>query len=374
MNDHPARARALHWVQALRNPHQVQAWDLAEWQRVVRLARRLRLLGRLAESLEAAELLTAVPAPVAPHLASELRFSRWRTNALVWTLERVAATLRDTGYPLVLLKGAAYIGQGLAIARGRLPSDVDILVPRAHIANAQQRLLQAGWNEPELDEHDRRYYHEWSHEVPPMRHPQHVMELDLHHNILPPVARTQVDAELLLKRLQPCLWPGWQVFSPVDQVLHSAAHLFLDSELRDRIRDLVDLDHLMRHFGRVPTFWDELPERAQALGLQEPLALACHFLVDFIDTPIPGSTLSRIAVAGPSAAKCAWLHPVLGSVLTPTEPDQMPRRSQHLSSLVLLARYHYGRMPIPLLISHLWHKSRAVPPATPVETARINPG
>jgi hypothetical protein len=102
----------------------------------------------------------------------------------------------------------------------------------------------------ELDAHDQRYYREWSHEVPPMQHPVHAVELDLHHNILPPVARTTVDADRLLQRLRPSRWAPWSVFDPADQMLHSAAHLFLDAEPRDRVRDLVDLDGLGRHFGQ----------------------------------------------------------------------------------------------------------------------------
>ena len=151
----------------------------------------------------AAGLMDRVPPQARRHLIAEQRLSRWRTASMVWTMERVATMLGDAPYPRVLLKGAAYIGQGLPIAAGRLPSDLDILVPQAHLPDAQARLIQAGWNAVELDEHDRRYYYEWSHEVPPMTHPLLAMELDLHHNILPPVARTHVDADTLLQRLQP---------------------------------------------------------------------------------------------------------------------------------------------------------------------------
>jgi len=245
----------LGWLQALKQPQIALGWPLGEWERIVRLGRRLRLLARLAESLLAADLLDRVPAQARRHLVSELLLSRARTAATLWTIDRVAAALNDASYPRVLLKGAAYVGQDLSISTGRLPSDLDILVPKIHIRDAQLRLTSAGWNEVELDSHDRRYYYEWSHEVPPMWHPLLSVELDLHHNILPPVARTRVDADLLLARLQPSKWPAWQVLHPLDQVLHSAAHLFLDSEARDRIRDLVDLDGLFRHFGADPEFW-----------------------------------------------------------------------------------------------------------------------
>ena len=348
----------LAWLQALRQPQLALAWDLTEWERVVRMSRRLRLLGRLAESIVGAGLLADVPGQAARHLSAELRYSRWRSGALVWLLERLPAMLGDTPYPLVLLKGAAYIGQDLPIALGRLPSDADILVPREHLADAQARLIRAGWSEEQLDEHDRRYYREWSHEVPPMRHPLHGVELDLHHNILPPVAHTRVDADLLLARLRTSKWPRWQVLHPTDQVLHSAAHLFHDSEARDRVRDLVDLDGLLRSFGQELAFWEDLSERARQLGLGEPLALACHFTGCWLQTPIPPAARRRIQAEGPPRRHRAWLHPVLVSALTPTEPDSSPGLGQDLAAYILLARYHYRRLPLRLLVPHLWHKVR----------------
>ena len=367
-------AAKLSWAQAIREPELALSWSLDGWEHVVRLARRLRLLARLGHSIQAAGLFERVPVPVQRHLVAEIRLSSWRTGAMVWALQRVATALEGAPYALVLIKGGAYIGQELPVAAGRLPSDVDILVPRAHIADACARLHLAGWMSAELDAHDQRYYHEWTHEVPPMSHPLHPIELDLHHNILPPVARTHVDADLLLARLQPSKWPAWQVLHPVDQVLHSAAHLFLDSEPIDRVRDLVDLDGLMRHFGDAdPAFWAELPRRAQELGLSEPLAQAAHFTTRWLGTPIPSATLAIIVSQGPGPLRRAWLTPLMSAVLTPTEPDAMPSRRQRFAAFVVLVRYHRNRLPLRLLIPHLWHKWRnkpvAVDPTAPADAA-----
>ena len=354
----PRSQPQMAWLQSLRQPQLTLDWSLAEWERVVRLARRLRLLARLAESLTAHGLIDRVPLPARRHLIAEQRLSRWRTGAMLWAMERVTTMLGESRYPRVLLKGAAYIAQELPIAAGRLPSDLDILVPHAHLDDALTCLQRAGWKSVELDEHDRRYYHDWSHEVPPMTHPLHAVELDLHHNILPPVARTNVDADSLLARLKPSKWPPWQVLDPVDQVLHCAAHLFLDSDARDRLRDLVDLDGMLHHFGSQAGFWSLLPERAQALGLAEPLALACHFTVCWLGTPIPPHTLVSIVAIGPSRSRRAWLLPLLERALIPTEPDDNPLLSQDLAAIVLLARYHRQRMPLRILVPHLWHKLR----------------
>ena len=350
--------KRLGWLQALKQPQIALGWPLGEWERIVRLSRRLRLLGRLAESLLAADLLGCVPAQPRRHLVGELRLSRARTAATLWTIDRVTAALNDASYPRVLLKGAAYVGQDLSISTGRLPSDLDILVPKIHISDAQLRLTSAGWNEVELDSHDRRYYYEWSHEVPPMWHPSLTVELDLHHNILPPVARTRVDADLLLARLQPSKWPAWQVLHPLDQVLHSAAHLFLDSEARDRIRDLVDLDGLFRHFGADPEFWRELPERAQELGLGQSLALASHFTTAWLGTPMPEGFLRTIAVKDPTGWRRASLHAMFDRILMPTEPDETAPWQQDIAAALQLARYYRHRMPLGSLLTHVWHKVR----------------
>lgn len=352
------RPPVLAWLPLLHDPSAGRAWTPAQWEPVLRLARRLRLAGRLAEAIELAGLNDQLPAPVQRHLLSELRLSRWRLRLLGWATERVGEVLADLRVPCVLLKGAAYHAQGLPIAPGRLPSDLDIMVPRTELERVQRRLKQHDWETVALDEHDQRYYTEWSHEVPPLHHPQLAMELDLHHAILPPVARTTVDAGLLLARTVPSPLPPWRVLCPADQVLHSAAHLFLDSELRDRVRDLVDLDGLLRHFGQAPGFWDDLDQRSAQLGLDEPLALACHYCSQWLQTPLPRPFLRAMVGRGPQTVRQAWLLPLLDAVLTPTAPDDLPSRRQNRAATLLLARYHWQRMPLRLLVPHLWHKAR----------------
>jgi len=353
MTTRSANAAAMHLelAAALRQPRRALTWPLATWEHQVRLARRLRLLARLAAALESENLLDDVAAEPRRHLHSDLQLSRWRTGAMRWAIERIGASLMGRGYPIVLLKGAAYLGQDLAIARGRLPSDLDILVPQAAIEDAQQQLRLDGWQEMELNLHDQRYYLEWSHEVPPMRHPAMRMELDLHHNILPPVSRPRVDAALLFGRIEPSRWNGWHVLSAADQFLHASAHLFCDSVFRDRLRDLVDLDGLARAFGTGSQFWSDVAVRAPALGLHHEFMLACHYLVSWLGTPIPEAVRPK-----PSVVTRALLLPLLSKALMPLPPDDEPGWRDGLADTALLCRYHLKRLPLRLLIPHLAHK------------------
>lgn len=65
--------------------------------------------------------------------------------------------------------------------------------------------------------------------------------------------------------------------------------------------------------------------------------------------------------------------PLMSAVLPPTEPDAMPSKRQRFAAFVVLARYHRNRLPLRLLIPHLWHKWRykpaAVDPAAPADAA-----
>lgn len=353
----------LAWLGALHEPHRVLAWALNDWEDVVRIARRLRLLGRLAHCVDNAGLTSRLPELVQRHLLAELRLSRWRLKALNWTMRQVAQQLAGADYPRVLLKGGAYVAQDLLIAQGRLPSDLDIMVPRYAIADAQRRLGEQGWHEVALDAHDRRYYHEWSHETPPMRNALFGMELDLHHNILPPVARTTVDASRLFTDCRPTGAGAWNVLSAVDQVLHAAAHLFLDSELRDRVRDVVDIDGLMRHHANQTDFWPDLIARADTLGLMEPLQLALRVSRGWMQTPVPASTLHVLSKHPISPLRQRWLLPMLDAAMTPSHPARPPERGQRLAALGVLFRYHRQRMPLRLLVPHLWHKMRSRQPS-----------
>jgi hypothetical protein len=356
------------WLAAIGDVSLVDEMAADDWQRCIRVSRRLRLLARLASALDRAGAWNRVPVEPARDLRAELALSAWRATKLAWALDRVGASLEGVAGPRVLLKGAAYMAQGLEVASGRMPSDADILVPRELLSAVQAQLLQAGWHEQPMDEHDQRYYREWSHEVPPMHHELHPVELDLHHNILPPVGRHRVDALKLLARLEPSGWPGWQVLHPQDQLLHSACHLAYDAEPRERMRDIVDADGLMREFGeRRADFWPGLVERARELGLGEPLWLVVALARAWLHTPVPTHAVAELDTLSPPAWRRAWLLPLWRRLLWPTDPDRCGDWRQDTAAFMVRASYHRSRMPLRLLLPHLMHKARRTSAEGPIK-------
>ena len=129
----------------------------------------------------------------------------------------------------------------------------------------EARLHAAGWESAALDPYDERYYRDWSHETPPLRFPGHFLELDLHHAITPVTGRLHFDPAPLFAESLAVPGTPFRVLSPHDQVLHACVHCFQDGDLALRVREIADIDGLLRSFADTPGFWPGLVERAREL-------------------------------------------------------------------------------------------------------------
>ncbi len=216
---------------------------------LLRQARAALLLPRLAIAARDRGLLCSLPLPARQHLEAALTHAAAQRRALAWELERLAAVFEGAGHPVILLKGAAYGAMDLPFAEGRLFGDIDLLVPRERLEESERRLLFAGWLPVQLDAYDRRYFRQWMHEVPPLKHAKRGSQIDLHHTILPPTSRFHCDTPALFEAAVPLAGTPFSTLAPEDLVLHSAAHLYTEGELEHGLRDLVDLDGLLRHFA-----------------------------------------------------------------------------------------------------------------------------
>lgn len=349
-------------VEVLLAPEKAVRLSATDWDLLIRQARRANLIARLASVLE--PQLDALPAAPARHLRSALLIARRQRIATRWEAECIVGALGKLGIQPILLKGAAYLLADLPAARGRLFGDVDLLVPRTQIEAAEAGLIAAGWAfDAEISDYDSRYYRQWMHEIPPLYHQQRDTALDLHHSILPPTARVQVNTAALFEdaRDLPGL-PGLRVLAPVTMFLHSAAHLFHEGELDNGLRDLFDLDALLRDFGRDPGFWAALVPRARHLGLSRPLFHALRYTTRLLGTPVPADVMHDAAADAPR--RQALLDASYERALMPVHPScDGPLTAT--ARLALYVRSHWLRMPLGLLARHLARKAwlRLQPPS-----------
>jgi hypothetical protein len=216
-------------------------------------------------------------------------------------------------------------------------------------------LLEHGWEHIKVDDYDQYYYRVWSHELPPLRHRQRHTTIDVHHTILPLTGRCHPDPKKLLAEAIAVDGPACKILAPADMVLHSAAHAFQDGDLVHGLRDLVDLDDLLRHFGAAAGFWDRLLQRGRELDLARPLYYALRYTSSILYTPVPGDVL----VQGEKFAPARLTRLIMDQFVSHAVNDRLcgPRRLlQALSGWALYVRQHWLRMPPWLLARHLLHQ------------------
>jgi hypothetical protein len=339
---------------ALRNPAAMPDFSPETWDRVIRQARAAGLLGRLGALAQ--PYSERIPAAIRHHLEAAFGIAQQQRRAVHWELLHLGEALARTEGPVVLLKGAAYAAADLAPAAGRLFTDVDILVPRAQLGATEAALMLGGWAVSRHDDYDLKYYREWMHELPPMRHLRRDTWLDVHHNILPETARRKTQPSQVLACAIPL--PGFPRFAipcPEDQVLHSATHLFHEGEWQHGLRDLADLDALLRDYGRDPAFWPRLLARAKTLNLGRPLYYALRYARRLLHTPMPDSVLVDCPERPGGPAR--WMLDALFLPAFSTAHDECRDRLAPLATFILYVRSHWLKMPVHLLLPHLLRKA-----------------
>jgi hypothetical protein len=308
---------------------------------LIAMARAERLDGTLAHRLDGLKL-----PPVIARTLSQSRANAevGRTQAL-WEAEMARRALVPLGIPVLLLKGTAFVAAGLSAGQGRLIGDLDILVPRVRLQEAEDALIEAGWEWVKDDPYDQQYYRLHMHELPPLIHRTRDRMIDVHHTILPLTAGPRPDAEALISD-SVALENGLRILSPEDLIIHSVTHLFADGDLAGGLRNLWDIDRLIREFADSEGFWERLRARATLHQVPKSTARAMRLTRHLFDTPIaPGMGYE------PRRGDIFYLGRLLAR-------DPWGRETRKLLRFGFYVRSHWLRMPPLKLARHLWTKWR----------------
>ena len=321
-------------VQALRDPASVGECD---WAGLVSAARAEQLIGSLAGRMDGRK---APPRVAAIFEAARRDSAHARTQAL-WEAEMCRRALAPLGVPVILLKGTAFHAAGLDASRGRSVGDLDILVPSESLAAVEAALIAAGWERLKpAGGYDDGYYRRWMHELPPLIHKDRDRMIDVHHTILPLTARPRPDAGALIAD-SVALEGGLRTLSPADMIVHAAAHLFADGDLAGGLRNLWDIDRLLREFDSAD-FRRTLEERARLHQLAGPVARSLRLANRLYGTPVAAARprLSDRLFEARLLARNGW--------------GQEKRKALRFAFYL---RGNALRMPPLMLARHLWIKA-----------------
>jgi hypothetical protein len=326
-------------VRALAQPCDVAALRADEWTALIAVARAESLIGSLAHRLEGQEL----PDQVGPILRAARRDAEQARRQALWEAEMARRALAPLGVPVILLKGTAYAAAGLDAGIGRSIGDLDIMVARERIEDVERALLGAGWEWVKEDAYDDLYYRRWMHELPPLIHRERDRMIDVHHTILPLTAKPKPDAAAMIADSVE-LENGLRVLSPADMIVHAATHLFADGDLAGGLRNLWDIDRLLREFGGQAGLWPALQARARHHGLLPAVRRAARMAAGLYRTPLP-DTWRHWAAADPLFKARLLARNGWGQETGPG------------LRFGFYVRSHLLRMPLPMLARHLWTKA-----------------
>ena len=340
----------------LAQPDKMLAMTNFEWEALLGQARKCRLLGRLALHCVDQGWMPRVPSQPRNHFEGALKLIDRQHHEVEWEVNCIRHALRNVPTPIVMLKGAAYFLAKLPPGRGRLFSDIDIMVEHKYLVDVESALFRAGWISEDRDIYNQHYYRKWMHELPPMRHVQRGTMIDVHHTITPPTSRFKVDGARLLESIEAAGDnKGVFILSPADMVLHSAVHLFQEGDFSHGLRDLLDIRDLLQHFGEDVTFWETLFIRARTLDLEEPLFHVFNHIRRRFENNISSNLYAKI-----ECNKSHWFFRdsfsfVFDQALKPIHPS-CNKLSNDIARWFLYVRSHYLRMPSYLIIPHLLRK------------------
>lgn len=345
-------------IDVFKKPQTISQLSDLDWDTLTGQAKASGLLGRLYYLFSKYSLLNQIPSYVIWHYQAAYQITeRLKKNALR-EIDDLSKTLQSQGIETIFLKGAAYQVSQAQCHYGRYMSDIDLLVQKEELPKVQRLLLQHGWLAAPMDDYDQKYYREWMHEIPPLYHIERETTLDVHHNILPLTNENAPKASDLTTRSVTHSWCGEvNVLCTLDTVIHSAVHLFTDSEFHHALRDLSDLDWLITEYSQSnPNFVMELVTRANDLGLSRYIWLALTFTKKVFNTNISEQAISQLNDKPTSTLRKNTLLFSYEQIFLPNHKSCRTWK-MGLASEILFWRSHLIKMPLRILIPHLCKKS-----------------
>ncbi len=207
-------------------------------------------------------------------------------------LARVLEVFQSGGIPVVLLKGAHLARWVYDSVTLRTMGDLDLLVPKPQLEQAESLLLQAGY---------RRARHAGGrhrlpdrHQLSPLVKPGAV-PIELHGAILRTHNPFAIDLDGLWKRVRPISLAGIEtlVLSVEDLLLHLCLHTSYQHGFSQGIRPLYDIAEVVRGAGG-QVDWDILVHRCQEWSIQAHTYLPLYVTQKLLGANVPADLLNEL--------------------------------------------------------------------------------
>jgi len=302
-------------------------WSEEDWGAVLAEARRHGLSPLLYYRTKLREPDIVVPSQVGGKLRSDYLLSAAvnvrRFRALTSALE----ALKAAGVPTIVLKGA-YLAEAVYGNIALRPmSDVDLLVQREDLGQADAALVMAGFTarefhlSPPEDENEFHYFNTAAKTM-----------IEVHWEMTKPDYPFRWDVGLLWEAAIPARIAGVNVLalSPEDLLIHIGVHAAIH-RFAFGLRPLCDLAEVV---SRLAMNWEFLGVRARASGVGRSVRLLLALAAELLGAAIPANGLDRID-SSPLPSEI-W-NEAKESVFK-DESDQSPGATPHPNLVLFMGR------------------------------------
>jgi hypothetical protein len=267
--------------------------DFGQWNFLADEALRYQLGGLTYRLLTDGPLAERVPGPVQQRLRAQYVDSAVQNAVYLRGTRGIAAALTGAGIPVLLLKGVHLCRFVYAEPALRSMADVDLMVPRDRLAEAERIVLALGYGpvpRPDLEEFCSRWHH-----LAKLYKPGAPV-LEVHWTIERPVSPFRIDLAGLWSRARPAILEGVPVLllAPEDLLLHVALHGSYHHGFNwSALKGVVDLDVVVAKHG-AELDWDALAERANAWGVSGFIYTALRLATTILHTPVPAPVFDAL--------------------------------------------------------------------------------
>ncbi len=221
-----------------------------------------------------------------------------RNTGLYRELGQVLAALRDAAVPAIVLKGA-HLGEIVYDNIALRPMvDVDILVQKADLLRAGEKLLELGYTcrQAWRDVADAAHHH-----LPPFIKPN-ATPIEIHWRLMSQIGSSgrmehpfQIDIAGLWERAQPATIAGIQTraLSPQDLLLHLCVHTSHHHKFRVGLRAFCDIAATIQHY-ETEIAWKQVQMRARRWGAQNCVYLTLYLAQELLEAAVPDEILDNL--------------------------------------------------------------------------------
>ena len=293
------------------HPESLPSLSEAQWQAMAAEALRYRLGPLTYKRITNGPRAQEIPESTREALRQAYIQNAFRNAILARETGAAARALGERGIPVLLLKGQHLAYFEYADPALRSMADIDIMVPRDRLAEAESVLVGLGYGpdpRPDLES-----YCAWSNHLAKLEK-EEAEVIELHYAIERPTSPFRIDPAALWARAVPSKHAGAAVWrlGTEDLLLHLCLHLAYHHQFdRAALKGLADMATVIAR-NETEIDWRSLVDRSAEWGATPFVRCSLELARRLLGAPVPEST---IAALGPDDGIA---DTVLQHVLAPT--------------------------------------------------------